>query len=223
MSPASVSERDDRPIGLVDRRSRLRPPGSQGGSLRGDLNCLTVNALAHRAYTARRGNGRRCNACPSACPSPSKLLLPSFHVGDDDQSDRLMEASKCGVDIKTDGVCGPNRFSLEALTAGTDRFPPPADERGAACSSDSVRVFLRSGRRLDGCRLYLPHHLNKQTILRNNPSPPRTFGNMWDSVAALRATALVIPWGPGFTPRACRTPEVVSAEALWKLSHAKAS
>jgi hypothetical protein len=48
---------DDRPIGLVDRRSRLRPPGSQGGSLRGDPNCLTVNALARRAYTARRRKG----------------------------------------------------------------------------------------------------------------------------------------------------------------------
>src|SRR5580693_1671284 len=104
--------------------------------------------------------------------------------------------------IKTDGVCGTTRFSLNVLTAGIHRSPPPA-ERGATCCSDSVRVFLRSGRRLDGSPLYLPHHLNKQTILRNYTSPPRTFGNMWDSVAALRATALVIAWGPGFTPRAC--------------------
>jgi hypothetical protein len=74
---------------------------------------------------------------------PSELLLPSYHVGDDDQSDRLMEASKCGGDIKTDGVYGPNRFSLKALTAGTDRFPPPAEECGVACSSDSVRVFSK--------------------------------------------------------------------------------
>ena len=67
---------------------------------------------------------------------PSELLLPSYHVGDDDQSDRLMEASKCGGDIKTDGVYGPNRFSLEALTAGTDRSPPPADERGAGLAEE---------------------------------------------------------------------------------------
>jgi hypothetical protein len=74
VSPTSISRRDDRPIGLVDRRSRLRPPGSQGGSLRGEPNCLAVNALAHRAYTARRGRGDV--AMPSALVLRPCPLLP---------------------------------------------------------------------------------------------------------------------------------------------------
>jgi hypothetical protein len=56
---------ETRPIGLVDRRSRLRPPGSQGGSLRGDPNCLTVNALA-TAPKPHAGEGVTLYICPSA-------------------------------------------------------------------------------------------------------------------------------------------------------------
>jgi hypothetical protein len=53
--------------------SRLRPPGSQGGFLRGDPKCLTVHALAHRTCTARRGKGDV--AMPVRRPETPEWLL----------------------------------------------------------------------------------------------------------------------------------------------------
>jgi hypothetical protein len=47
--PASISGRDDRPIALVDRRSRLRPPGSQGAcETPGWCRCLSVRDQLER-------------------------------------------------------------------------------------------------------------------------------------------------------------------------------
>jgi len=72
LSLSSIGRRDDRPIGLVNRETRLRPPGSHGARKRSDhhrdrlgstgkaalravIRTAWHNAFARRAYTARRG------------------------------------------------------------------------------------------------------------------------------------------------------------------------